>query len=372
MRMREIASIEIHALVRELAPLEGSFFRKFYDLGDGAFKFTLSKERKNRILYINLLRAFNETEFSEEAESATQFAIAVRKRLDGTRLKSITQRGSDRIIVMEFEGKQVYKLIFEMFGKGNLVVVNGTGKIELVYSPVRQKDRDVLPNREYKFPESGGIPFDEAGDKLDDILEKAGASDARIITELSGQINLGPMYLEDVLLTAGINPKEKASATTGSHRKLREALLSFLRETENPRPAIYTRGGESVDYSLVPLKKYADLERIEYASLGALLDTLYLSERSKVRDDRKGEELKEARSNVEKQIEAAKRLKVESEESAKEAHLMLMKMKEINEIIAYMRANRRATAEELQGAFKNVKIKNIDLKNKTVTIEIGE
>ncbi len=373
--MREIASIEIHLLVKELsASLDGAFFRKFYDLGDGSFKLQLSKDRRNRLLYCSLLKTFNETEFSEEAESASNFAIAVRKRLDGTRLKSITQHGSDRIIVMAFEGREKHNLIFEMFGKGNLVVTGASGKIELVYKPLRQKERELLPNRQYLFPESDSPAFEGINEEqLDKVFDSIKDSDARVITALSKYVNIGPLYLEDTMMRTGVNPKESARATRHQHQNLKAALLKFLKDADVPSPALYSENGQTVDYAITPISKYERMQKTTFKSVSALFDQLYVSERTASKGDEKRQrELEEANANVEAQKSAVKKLKEEEARSAAAAHSIFARAHEINELIAYLKEKKRVTPEELQSAFKNIKIKAIDLKNKTVTIELEE
>ncbi len=49
--MREIASVEVHVLVGEMQSLCGMYIKKFYDLGEGAFKFAVSGKEGTLLLY---------------------------------------------------------------------------------------------------------------------------------------------------------------------------------------------------------------------------------------------------------------------------------------------------------------------------------
>jgi hypothetical protein len=45
-------------------------------------------------------------------------------------------------------------------------------------------------------------------------------------------------------------------------------------------------------------------------------------------------------------------------------------MNQVNALCAYLTQNRRATLEEVRGAFPGLRVKELDLKNKTVKIEL--
>ena len=138
--MREITSVEIHVLVDELRErIEGGFVRKFYEIGNGAFRFQFySSASGNTTVYCKLLFAFNETRFAEAAEEPTAFAMGIRKHIEGAAVTGIAQHGTDRIIILGLSSKSGRRsLIIEMFGKGNMVLVDGNGTIEQCLSVCR-------------------------------------------------------------------------------------------------------------------------------------------------------------------------------------------------------------------------------------------
>ena len=146
-------------LINELkAKIEGGFLRKFYDLGGGAFRFGFYREGRNVAVYCKLLITFNETMYAETGGQATQFAIAMRRRIEGLRLLRLYQHGADRIIVMDLEGKGLqHRLIIEMFGKGNMVLVDGEGITELAYTLASYRERVVKPRTQYALPKSSSM-----------------------------------------------------------------------------------------------------------------------------------------------------------------------------------------------------------------------
>lgn len=365
--MHEITSIEIRLLISQLSGrIEGSRLRKFYDLGNGSFRLTFYKDGQSTMLYCKLLQTFNITEYADEAREATSFAMGVRKRIENSVISGIEQAGSDRIIMLNTE--HGHRLVIEMFGKGNMILLNREGKIELCHRSVKYRDRSIAPSAAYSLPQSSSIPFDlMTKEKLGKILE-GGSGKVRIITFLSRYMNIGPLYLEDAIKRSGLDPKEALEGN--SKEKLIDNLLSLLARIADCRPRIYLSKGRIVDYAISPIQKYEGLEVVEYDSMSALLDDLSIKSRSEGVDTGKLERIKETDANIEHQKRLAEEMKAEAEAYEKSANKIFENMHLVNSLIDYLQRRKRATPEELRGAFKDVKINGIDLRNKTVKIDV--
>lgn len=368
--MHELTALEIGIVVSELkGKTEGSYLKKFYDLGNDSFKMVFYKDGRNTVVYCRLGVTFNESTFSEESGPATNFAMAVRKRIEGARVAGIEQYRSDRIIVLHLSNnRQEYRLVFEMFGQGNLVLINQENRIELAYKIISFKDRSVKPRLPYLFPESSFIDIHTATRKeVDSVLERMSGSDDKLIVALSRYINIGPIYLEEVIRRAGLDPKGKAGKA--DLEGLRESLTRFVSELRQYRAREYlTAVGR--DYSVIPLSKYAGAESKEYGSLSELLDNVYLGERTAV-EDKSAKAIEELDANIRKQLQLVKSLEEESVESKATGNKIFERMNEINQLIEYMRSRKRVELKELQEQFPHLKVKSIDLKNKTVGIELN-
>lgn len=366
--MHELTSLEIGLLVREFKRLEGSRIRKFYDLGNGAFKIALYKSPDTRLVYVKLMKAINITEFSEAAGEATQFAMAMRKRIENSVVDSIQQMNNDRIIRFVLDkGRQF--LVLEMYGKGNLILTGPEGTIEVSYKRLMQKSREIKKGARYEYAESASH----------DILSMDGSAAARIsedlrigktlISSLSKSLSLGPLYLEDIIMRAGLDPNAAGISGEQAGRLAKEILgLGMRISTEKPR--IYLKDGKTVDYAACSILKYEGMMAELFDTMSQLLDRLYLGERSSVPDTARQEKLKELAINIEKQEHLAKRLAAESRENAVIGNAILANMNQVNALCAYLTQNRRATLEEVRGAFPGLRVKELDLKNKTVKIEL--
>ncbi|MDE1825515.1 MAG: NFACT family protein [Candidatus Micrarchaeota archaeon] len=366
--MRQIASIEIRTIVSELQSLVGCYLKKFYDLGDGSFRMLFSSTQGNQMLYIKLLHTVNKTIIAEEVDEPTNFAKAIRKRILGMKVKSVAQRYADRIITVQFtSADEDPRLIIEMFGKGNLILTNRDFEIMVCYHVAKLKEREISPHSIYQFPQGKKLVLSELGRAgAGEILQALKGSNERLIKELSGNIDIGPLYLEDIILASGMDPKSKASELFNTE-VLAANLVNFIRESDSPRPRIYSRDGKYEDYSILPIRKYRDLQAKEFKSLSEALEEFYSEERTRLERDE--EEVNEIIANIEKQKSIIKELKDSEKEYAEAGHKIFERMREINQMIDYIGEHRRVTLQELQSAF-GIKIKSIDLKNKSVVIDL--
>ena len=366
--MREITSIEVKRVIDELKEkLVGSRLRKFYDLGGGSFRLMFYNKAGNIQVFCRLLLAFNETSFTEEAEEATPFAMGVRKRLENTTLTEIRQHNSDRVIVLEF-GKEGYRLIIEMLGKGNVILADMSDRIELCYRIARYRERSISPGGVYAFPKAGAIPFEEISKASIESALDRDAEGKKLIRHLSDSINIGPIYLEEIIKRSGMDPR--ASLEGEKEEKLVSELLNFFKKVGTEKPRIYIENGEEKDYSIVALERYRGFEYVEYNTMNELLDNLYLRERSEDVDEERLEQKERMLANISAQKELAKATELESESCTRAANKIFENMQEINALIQYMKSNKRTSVEEVQGAFPGIKIKGLDLKDKRVTIEL--
>lgn len=156
--MRDLSLIELKELIKELKQLNGFYIDQFYETGDDKFRFKLSKNKEKIELQAILAKTINKTSYVQKTEEATNFTLAVRKRITGFQIQGIEQYNNDRIIIFEL-GKRDAKsnIIFEMFGQGNLVLTDDKMNILLAYKLHDFKDRSVKPGIKYVSPKNEGM-----------------------------------------------------------------------------------------------------------------------------------------------------------------------------------------------------------------------
>ncbi len=364
--MREIASLELHLAIKELKEsIEGAFLKKFYEDSRDSFRFVFHKGERNTAVHCLLLKAFNSTKYSPEPRAATSFAMAVRKRVENSKVKRIYQYGTDRIVVIEFYTKDGdCSLVLEMFGRGNAMLVKN-GIIDLCYKRITYRDREVRSKAAYEIVE-GKMGMEETENSLVELVEHACSEDDILIRSVSKYINVGPVYLDDALRMHKIDPKARADSVDKDQVAL--AIGYIFSRIAAPEPVAYVENGAYVDYSAYPLEKYSNLQKERFAGMNELLDEF--NKKGRVEEDvEHGRKVLEIEASVSKQRQLAQRFANEEIEYAEVGRKILENMNTLNALIEEIREKKKPTVEELN-AISEVKVIAIDLKKKTVTIEL--
>jgi len=368
--MHEITGLELGLAINELkARVVGSYIKKFYDMGNDSFRISFHSSEGNFVIYCNLLATLNQTAFIEESAAATNFAIAMRKRIEDSKVTDFYQYSSDRIAVIEAGAHgERHRIVIEMFGKGNLILVDQNDTIELCYKSISYKDRDVRPKAKYIFPKSASVEIARIDARqVDGILQKVVESKARTIAELSKYLNLGPIYLEDIIVLTGLNPKDKLDE--GGKEKLKEAIMSFLERVRSPSPVVYMKDGAVIDYSVVPLKKYDPAERVECKSISEMLDRVNIAARAAANKGTENDTT-EIDSAIAKQKQLVGDFNDNSAGYAESARKIFARMGEVNELIMRIKAQKKPELEKLKAEFPDLGIKEINMKDKKIVIEL--
>lgn len=131
--------------------------------------------QKNQKLLLTSNASFPRIHITEASKQnptvAPNFCMVLRKHLGGARLLKITQPGFERICELHFETidelmeKSMKRLIIEVMGKhSNIILVNQNNKI---IDSIKHIDfsissvREVMPAREYIYPKSDKLNFNE-------------------------------------------------------------------------------------------------------------------------------------------------------------------------------------------------------------------
>ncbi len=371
--MRALYSLELAALVKELKPMEGFRISRFYEIGDGRFLLRLRNGEERMNVQCILPYAIFSTDYSPQGVEPTSFALAARKRAEGARIESVGQLNNDRIVVIGLsKGGDVSNLILELFGRGNLIVTDSAMQITLAYSMHNFKDRSVRVKSEYKPPSGAPLDFINHDNVRNAIAETQHKDrEAEALPALTRGIGIGTLYIEEALGRAGVPPERKISEISKKGFDLiADSIIAIIKEcTDSQSPTLYMKDGAIVDFSLCPIRKYAQLGATKADSVQALLDAFY-SQQVPV-EAVKSREALELEKSLAKQRALLNQLDVEIGKCREGADVVMRNLNSINALVGFMRQNKRATKEEAQAAAQEIRILDVNLKDKTVRIDIG-
>src|SRR6056297_1066011 len=327
---REVTSVDLVALTAELNDYAGAKVDKAYLYGDDLVRLKMRDFDRGRV---ELLLEVGETKRAHVAAPEhvpdapgrpPNFAKMLRNRLSGADFHEVRQHGFDRILEFEFRREDVdTTIVVELFGDGNVAVVDQNGEVVDSLDTVRLQSRTVAPGREYGFPDARVNPLDL---DYEEFAAKVRESDTDLVRTLATQLNFGGLYAEELCSRAGVEKTEAVDEADDTDLEaLFEASERLLGDIEagdlDPRvyyePADDEDGdgdekGQRVDVTPVDLGEYDDLPSEAFDSFNAALDD-YFTNLDTSEDEDSGETVD--RPDFEGEIEKQQRI-IEQQEQA--------------------------------------------------------
>ena len=233
----ETSAFDLFFIVRELQKLKDAKLEKVFHTKDNKnsilFRF-YSKDNGRLFLKLELPNQIYFTQHKEEYDKVSGFGMFLRRHLQSTRLIKINQNEFDRVLDLTFEIRKkgvtsINHVIIELFGTGNLVLINEENKIlGLLYSQ-RWKDRQILPGKTYIFPQAQFNPLESDFSTFVEQIKKS--SKSLLVAILASDISLGGEYAEELCARAKIDKnKELNSLTDDDFKKLFDEIEKIKNE----------------------------------------------------------------------------------------------------------------------------------------------
>lgn len=396
---QELSSIDLRALVAELSRYEGAVVDKAYLYDSDLVRLKLRDFDRGRIELLIQLGEIKRAHVADvdHVEDAPgrppDFAKMLRNRIAGANLVDISQYEFDRILVFEFERTdQNTTLVAELFGEGNLAVVDETGEVIDSLSTVRLRSRTVAPGAPYEYPSTRLNPLEVGFRAFRDRMDE---SEADIVRTLATQLNLGGLYAEEVCSRAGIDKGTPVGeADEELFRAVHDGLGRIADDLKSGTldPRVYSEQEEVVDVAPFPLAEREDrgLSTESYESfIDAVDDYFYrlelhsdTAEDSETGPDFEAEIATQKRI-IQQQEGAIEGFETQTEEEQTRAELLYANYDLVDEVLSTVQSAREEgipweeieetlTAGAEQGIPAAEAVRDIDPASGTVTIELDQ
>jgi predicted ribosome quality control (RQC) complex YloA/Tae2 family protein len=288
---RELTSVDIAGLAVELGRYAGAHVDKVYLYGDDFVRFRLRDFDHGRIeLLIDIgrtkhIRVADPANVPDAPERPPDFAMMLRNRLAGAELAAVDQFEFDRVLTIRFDREDdSTTVVAELFGDGNVAVLDGSGQVIDSLETVRLKSRTVAPGAPYEFPDARFDPLAATREEFDARMRD---SDTDIVRTLATRLNFGGLWAEELCTRAGV-PKTMAIEEAGDDEfddlyRVTDGLAGRLRAGDLD-PRLYrdrdaddgaVDGGRRVDVTPVPLEEYGGLDAEPRDSFTDALDAYF-------------------------------------------------------------------------------------------------
>jgi predicted ribosome quality control (RQC) complex YloA/Tae2 family protein len=390
---RELSSVDLAAVARELSVHAGARLDKAYLYGDDLVRLRMRDFDVGRV---EILCEIGDAKRVHRADPGgvpdapgrpPEFAMMLRSRLANAELVGVQQYEFDRILEFEFEGEEAsHTMVVELFGDGNVALVDATGQVVDSLRTVRLKSRTVVSGAQYEHPASRVNPL--AVD-ADEFAARMADSDADVVRTLATQLNLGGRWAEELCTRAGVEKTLAiADADDASYDALFAELASVAAALEAGEfdPRVYYEDGQAVDVAPFPLEERADLESEAYDDFQAALD-VYFHELAAAGDEAPDrpdfdERIAEYERIIDQQEAAIERFEADAEAEREKAEALYAHYDIVDEVISTVRAARgddvaweEIEARLAEGANRGIAaaeaVVGVSAAEGTVTLELG-
>jgi predicted ribosome quality control (RQC) complex YloA/Tae2 family protein len=370
---KQLSSVDMHFLLKELKGLEGSKADRIYSNGREEIYIQLyqSNEGKKLLRFIAGKVIFlTRTKYADEKPSG--FCTFLRKHLEGKFLGSVEQLEPERIFKFVFKAKdETKKLYLEFFGKGNVILCNDDDTIVNCLIHHRFKDRAIVPKQQYKFPSMEYNFFKLKNNELIKLLKKSKKD--KIVTSLAVELGLGGVYSEEVCLLSNMD-KNKAPVKINDNeiKKIINSIKKITNKKSNPQ--IIYKNKEAVDIVPIGLDFYKNNESKKFGSFNEALDFYFTKELKTVKKEETAyvKKINELKRIIEEQKDTIKNMKNKEAENRKKAELIYNNYQLIKDILDEInKASRKYSWQEIKNRLKGHKVvKDLDTKDKAVVVDI--
>lgn len=285
--MKTFTSFDVAIVIRELDEcLRDSRVRNIYQVDFKTLLFQLHKPSKQVFQLILVAgKRLHLTDFPiEKPKIPPSFCMALRKHLRNGWLVNIKQHEFERIVEFFFKTRAgEFKLILELFGKGNVVLVDKNNNILHALTYLRMRDRNILRGEVFHFsPPSGKNPLKIEKNELIQKIKSSGA--VEIVRALTRFLSIGGFHSEEILKRARIGKTTACNALSASDLdsifNSLEHLSSQVKLGQLEPTIVSDDKGKLVDAVPFRLKNYECFKSKPYGSFNEALDALYFTETS--------------------------------------------------------------------------------------------
>jgi len=347
--MKTFSSFDLHYMVKELHILLDSKLDKVYQENDVLL---ISLYKTDKFLLKITPSSVYLTNYKFESEKLPQFSVVLRKYLSQARIRNIKQHNFERILEIEFEKKEKYILIAELFSSGNVILCDKDYNIINCLHNQVWRHRVVKPKEKYSYPPSSSInPLDLKADDFKSLSRDS------IVKSLAVDFNMGGLFAEEICARASIDKNKKQPSDSEINKII--SAINELRKVEL-KPNITSENVFPFEFSDKEPSQYFD-------TFSSAVD--FFDSNIKVVDGAYAKRMVKLNTIVEKQKEQLDFLKQDSLLNKEKADLVYKNYAYVKEVFDAIKLARdkKIGWDEIA---KRLKTKGIEVKQGKVMLEL--
>ncbi len=395
----QLAALELRVLVGEFQQLVGSRMDQVYDLAGSVsekgkclvFQLSISESthrdspgdtlnqlQSNKRFFVCVapFAVFSSASRPETVQGPGSFCSLLRHHLENAKLLSISQLGSERILELVFSSgnSRQLRLVFELFSKGNIMLVDEKSVIIGAAESQSWKARTVRPGFTYSLPPaSAGFAAMPEEQFRNSVLSSEKDS---VVKALAVTLGLSGAYAEELCTAANVGKaKSPALLSPGELKGLYRSLQELL--SRRPEPiSILDSTGRAAEAFPFQVAAAAGMNTKSFQSFSQAVESVIVSRlESSIlssKESSSSKRIKEVEFTIEQQKAAIGEMEKAARENTRAAELIYEHYLDVKQVLDdYSRLRKTFTSEQLREYFgSNTKIKSIDEKTGTMLLEL--
>ncbi len=347
----EMEALEVKAAVRELTSLEGAYVKKIYQPNQDEIliRIYIPQEGTKMLLFKVGSSLYLTEEDKDNPMKPGDYVMLMRKYIGNATITKIEQHEFDRVVKFELQKERESTLIFEIFGKGNLIL-EGEDHILVPYRSESWSHRELKEGHEYKFPPSRVQPFELDEDEL---VEKLQESEKDLVRALAVDLNFGGKYAEEICSRLDVDKNtEEGERFSDEIFSVIQTLKERVEEDDLEPLVVKNEEEEIIDAVPFPLLIYDDNEIEEVESYNRALDIAFRAEEEKREEEEEREPTKLERK-LASQKRAVDNLKEDKKENKVKAELIYQNYQKCEEMLQKVHeARHEGNREEIYSSLR--------------------
>jgi predicted ribosome quality control (RQC) complex YloA/Tae2 family protein len=341
-----LTSLDLLAIVKELQlALISARIDNVYQLQGGSFLLKFRGREGYSNLIVDLPRRLNLTSYKLKIpERPTPQATQLRHLLNARRVEGVCQVDFDRILKLDLDGEEgALHLYIELFGDGNIIVVDAKGTIKYVLLRREMRDRSLKINLPYLPPPQRGADIGS-----DPPLEAITSQRVASVRALTRAFNIPPELAEEGLLRASIDPAMPADTLDRSAiglflEKVRELVEEVGALKIQPNEVL--QEGKPTSFHPVDFRSVKGVRKA-FSSFNEAVDDYFSLLTVEESEERSRSPAEGVISNLESILERQRlhigELEGKRKEAGEEGRLIISHLRETQGAIDLIRSHRRA------------------------------
>ena len=281
---RTFTSFDIAAIVSELKDrLEGARIQNIYQTNRKTLILKLHRpNHPNLNLLIEAGKRLHLTVYIlDKPQKPPGFCMALRKHLKNGFITEINQQEFERIVTIKVKTKMgEFNIVVELFGDGNILLVDPQNFIQHALTFKRMRDRNILRKEPFRFPPtSGKNPLHLT---LTDLHELKKFRDLDVVKAITRTLSISGKFAEEILLRAQVDKNKRSEHLENTDfKKIYIAIRELFTHVENaeytPSIVIDERGRwiDAVPVIMEKIKKIKKSKLKKFDSFNEALDEFY-------------------------------------------------------------------------------------------------